>query len=92
MSEPKVPRIKITQSYRHPKTGALIVHYEFDLGNRGNINFPPSMLEGMTKREVKDHVKRTLENSYREAKRQQAGNLKTTLKTVASEMNETEIE
>jgi len=52
--------------YQHPRTNAIIVHFEFDIGTRGNINFPASMFEGLTKQQVKDQIWRSLETHYEE--------------------------
>lgn len=86
----EIPRIKISRMYQHPRTNAIIVHFEFDIGTRGNINFPASMFEGLTKQQMKEQIWRSLEVHYEEKQREQDSALKSTLKKVVSEMGKEE--
>lgn len=90
MSEPKNPRIKINRMYQHPKTNAIIVHFEFDTGYRSNMNFPASMFQGLDKKKSEDLIWRQLETHYEEKQREEDSGLKRTLKSVISEMDKKE--
>ena len=63
------PKVKIERIYRHPKTKAIVVHFNFDFGYRGNINIPPSMMEGLTKEQTKQTIKDKLKGIYIKQKR-----------------------
>ena len=76
--------------YQHPRTNAIIVHYEFDTGDRNNINFPASMFEGLTEQQIKDEIWRSLETHYEQKQREQDPTLKSALKKVVSEMDKKE--
>lgn len=89
MSE-ETPRIKITQQYQHPRTNAIIVHFEFDIGTRGNINFPASMFVGLTEKQIEEEIWRSLERHYAEKQREVDTKLQKKLKTVIARMNKTE--
>lgn len=58
--------IKIGTPWRHPRTGAIIVPFEFDTGERGNRNFSPESFVGMTKEEAKKYITRVIRDHYQE--------------------------
>ena len=61
-----IPKIKINQIYQHPTKGTVVVHYEFDIGDSGNINFNPIMFENMTKQQIKETINLQLEGLYQQ--------------------------
>lgn len=84
-------RIKIKRIYQHPKTNAIIVHYEFDIYPRGgNINFPASMFKGFTEQQIKDEIWRHLEQQYEQKQREQEPTLQTALGKVVTDLKDKE--
>ena len=83
----ETPRIKITRQYQHPRTNAVIVHFEFDIGGRGNINFPPSMFIGLTEKQIEEEIWRQLEVHYEQKQRELDPDLQKKLKRVTSRMD-----
>jgi len=91
MAEEK--KVKVTELYRHPRSGALIVKFEFPaLNYRSNMNFNPAQFEGMTKEQIKQEVKRALMNHYRQVMRQREPAVKKELNDAVTAMEGMEIE
>lgn len=91
MAEEK--RIKITEIYRHQRSGALIVKFEFpQLNYRTNMNFNPAQFEGLSKDQIKAEIKRRLKRHYRAVVRQREPAAKKELDDAVSEMEGVEIE
>lgn len=86
----KQVRIKITRQYQHPRTNAIIVHFEFDIGTRGNMNFPASMFIGLTEKQIEEEIWRSLENHYAQKQRELNPDLQKKLKRVTSRMDKKE--
>jgi len=81
-------KIKITKIYRHPRTGAIVVRFNFDFGYHSNVNFSPSRFEGLTKEQIKADIFRTLEDIYNRVKRQREDKtLQRRLDSVISELS-----
>ena len=70
MSEEK-KKIVVSQIYKHPRSGTIVVHFEFpELNYRNNINFNPQQFYGFSAEQIQAEIRRRLETHYEEKKRQ----------------------
>jgi len=52
------PKIKILQAYRHPRSKAIIVEYEFDYGLSGTLIFNALLNQEEVLRRIKSYYRR----------------------------------